>query len=112
MEGAEVGLAVASQDAKRGRDGAPARRQHEPGEEDESGRPGRPGEQIGETGETGDEAIRQRLAGHFRTTTEVLHPEDRIGAGANHNPPPVRHIESVGRSCAGIPAAPRSHPTT
>lgn len=93
MKGAEVGIAVAPQDPKRGCDGAPARRQHEPGEEDECGRPGRPGEQIGEAAETGDEAIRQRRAGIFGTTTGMLHPEDGIGAAAHHNLPPIRHID-------------------
>ena len=62
MEGAEVGITIAPQDAQCRCDGAPTRRQDDAGDQDEDVRPRRTGEQIGEAAEPGHEALRQRRA--------------------------------------------------
>ena len=79
MEGGEAGIVIAPQDAQRRRDGAPARRQDDAGEQHQDVRPGRAGEQIGEAREPGEKARRQRRA-RGREETGMSHPIRRINS--------------------------------
>ncbi len=80
VEGTEVGIAFAPQDAQRRRDGAPARRQDDAGEQHQNVRPGRTREQIGEPREPRQEALGQRRPGRAGEKMGMLHPIGRISA--------------------------------
>jgi hypothetical protein len=94
VESAEIGIAISSQDAQRRRDGAPAGRQDDAGEQQEDIRPRRAREQIGEPCEPGQQAWRKRIRGDGQTMG-VLHPMRRIDALNRGNLARVRQIEST-----------------
>ncbi len=98
MEGAEVGIAIPPQNTQRRRDGAPAGRQDDAGEQYQNVRPGRAREQIGEPREPGQESLRQRRTRRAGEKMGVLHPIGRIGALNRGNLAIVRQIESAGAS--------------
>src|SRR5579859_2062966 len=94
MEGTEVGIALAPEDAQRRRDGAPAGCQNDPGDQHQHVRPGWAREQIGESREAGEKAWRERI-GRDRQAMGVLHPIRRINRLNRSNSLAVRQIESA-----------------
>ena len=93
VEGAKVGIVFAPEDAQRRRDGSPAWRQDDAGEQHQDVRPGRTGEQIREAHEPRQETFRQRRPRRAGEKMGVLHPIGRIGALNRGNIASVRQIE-------------------
>ena len=85
----------ASQDAQRRRDGSPAGRQDDAGEQHQNVRPGRTREQIGEPHEPRQKAFRQWRPRRAGEKMRVLHLIGRIGALNRGNIAPPRQIESA-----------------
>ena len=95
MEGAEVGIVLAPQDAQCRRNGAPTGRQNDAGEQHQHMRPGRAREEIGEPREVAEKAWREWRTRRAGETAGMLHPTRRINAVNRSNLVAVRQIESV-----------------
>ena len=108
VEGTEVGIAFASQDAQRRRDGSPTWRQNDACEQHQNVCPRSTCEQFSEPHEPRQKSFRQRRPRRVGEKMRVLHLIGRIGALNRDNLTPVRQIESAcsprPRLC-GTPAA-------
>ena len=79
VESAEAGVVISSQDAQRRRDGAPAWRQDDAGDQQQDVRPGRARKQIGEPLQPEQQALRERIR-RGEEKMGALHPIRRIDA--------------------------------
>jgi hypothetical protein len=100
---AEVGIAIATQDAQRRRHGAPSRRKDDPGKQHQDVRPGRARKQIEEAREQTHKSRRERI-GSMRQAMRVLHRMRRIESVIRNNLVAVRQIESDAASDLASPS--------